>query len=132
MAARRLLIVLLVLFGFSTLAAALIPVPPPAERSTRMEDETAMGSDPRLIERTIDAAARRPSRIRLREGDFLGLTIRAERVAQVEIPRLGVLEDVGPYAPATLELSPPEPGRYAIRVSGARRAIARLDVVPAG
>jgi len=129
-AARRLLVLLLVLFGFSTLAAALIPVPRPAERTTTSSAPTQTEADPRIVKRTIDAGARRPSVIRLRELDFLDLTIRAERVAQVEIPRLGVVEDVGPYAPAKLELSPPEEGTYAVRLADQRRVIARIRSRP--
>ncbi len=128
MAARRLLILLLVLFGVSTLAAALIPVPPPAERTTSSVGETETPSRSRILERTVDAETRRPSVIRLGTHDFLELVIRARRVGQVEIPRLGVLEDVGPHDPAMLELAPPQAGSYAIRLADAGRLIGTLEV----
>ena len=131
MAARRLLILLLVLFGFSALAAALIPVPPPVERAASPAEETEARPNSRVLERSIHAEARRPAVIRLGAEDFLSLVIRARRVAQVEIPRLGVLEDVGPHDPATLELAPPQAGSYAIRLVDTGRLIATLEVVPA-
>ena len=127
-AARRLLILLLLLFGFSTLAAALIPVPPPVDRTTSSVAGTEKRSSSRIVEHTIDAGSRRPSRIRLRDGDFLRLTVRSERVTQVEIPRLGVLEDVGPYDSATLALAPPDAGAYAVRLEDDGRVIARVRV----
>ena len=128
MAARRLLILLLVLFGFSTLAAALIPVPPPAERTTSSTGETQTRSSTRIAERAIDADAQRASVIRLDEGDFLELKVRAERPTQIEIPRLGMVEDVGPYDPALLELAPPEAGTYAVRLATSGRMIATVEV----
>ena len=129
-AARRLLIILLVVFGVSILAAALIPVPPPTERTTSSATRTETRASSRILERTLGTEAPRPSVIRLAAGDFLELTIRSRRVRQVEIPRLGVLEDLGPYDPATLELAPPQAGRYAIRLAGSGRVIARLEVGP--
>jgi hypothetical protein len=81
-AARRLVIVMLVLLGVSTLAAALVPVEPPSD-----DEETTGATDPlprpeprgRLVRKRISAQDERPARIRIRTGDQLELTVASKR-----------------------------------------------------
>ena len=139
MAARRLLILLLAVLAISTLAAALIG--PRATRESPAPSTTAgepargrqaRDRSGRLIEKTVEAGRRRPETIRLRPGDQLELTVRSRLPGQVEVVRLGLLEDVGPDVPAHLSLLPSELGRYRVRIAGRGRAVAVVVVSAAG
>jgi hypothetical protein len=132
MAARRLVIVMLVLLFVSTLAAALIPAPDTGDETetTRTTEPTAKPAG-RELARSIDAAAKRSATIRIAVGDQLTLTVRSPRPDQVEIARLGQLEDVAPTSPARFDLLPADPGDYAVRLLGAGRVIGRIEVAEA-
>ena len=56
----------------------------------------------------------------MRVGDQLELTVRTRVAAQVEIARLGLLEDAAPDAPAHFSLLPAEPGKLAVSLAGGR------------
>ena len=142
MAARRLLIVMLILLGASTLAAALVPVPEPDE-----EQEQAAPKPPDRSERTgrlVRETVRVPGRhgedgggdgddqdvptVRIALGDQLQLTVHARRPDEVEIPAVGELREVGPDAPARFDLLPFETGTFVVRLVGADRTVARIEV----
>jgi hypothetical protein len=135
MAARRLLILMLVLLGVSTLAAALVP--PQAQRedtasetateATRSEAHRPPG---RLVKAKIDASRRRPRTIDLRSGDELSLVVRSRAPDQAEIPAFGLLEDVGRDDPARFDLLPERTGSFEIRLVEAGRVIGRIAVGP--
>ena len=134
MAARRLLFMLIAILVISSFAAALVPV----ERATRTDStapapKPAAGAEPsggRIIERRVDAGARRAPTVRIPLGDQLVLTVAADRLDQVEIPALGELEDVEPSTPAAFDLLPVDPGRYAVRIVDADRRVATIEVEP--
>ena len=135
MAARRLLILLLAVLAISTLAAALIgPQPsrqsPPAPTTAGdpARGQQARDRSGRLIDETVQAGHRRAETIRLRSGDQLELTVRSRVAGQVEIPRLGLLEDVGPDDPAHLSLLPGELGNFPVRLVGSGQTIATVVV----
>jgi hypothetical protein len=132
MAARRLILILLVLLFVSSLAAALVPIDRSGD-STSTPTTTELAKTPpegrEIIER-IDARDRKPERIRMRVGDQLRLTVDGRAPDQVEIPRLDLLEPVDLGAPARFDLLADEPGTYVIRLLEARRTIARLVVSP--
>ena len=130
MAARRLVLLMLVLLFMSSLAAALVPVETDRDDDTRTTRTTREPPEPRgrLLGRTIEAGAERPARIEIELGDQLSLTVRGERPGEVEIPRLGELESVDPDAPARFDLLPPEPGSYAVRLVEPGSVIARIEV----
>ena len=133
MAARRLVIVMLVLLGVSTVAAALVPVERQAgDEETTTSTTTGANTEPRgaLLRRSIDANARTPKTIVMRVGDQLELAVRFRRADQVEIPALGELEDVDPDTPARFDLLPFERGRYSVRLVEAERRIGAIDVRP--
>jgi hypothetical protein len=133
MAARRLILILLVLLFVSSLAAALVPIDRSGD-STSTSTTTEVAKTPpegREIIKRIDARERKPETIRMRVGDQLRLTVDGRAPDQVEIPRLDLLEPVDLGAPARFDLLADEPGTYLIRLLEARRTIGRLVVRPA-
>jgi len=131
-AARRLVIVMLVLLGVSGLAAALVPPPPvdEAERERRPEVVAPPAPAPggELVNAGIDASEDEPEEIRIGVGDQLALTVRSGVADQVEIPALGELEFVGPLAPARFDLIAREEASYAVRLVDADRVVGRIEV----
>jgi hypothetical protein len=136
MAARRLIIVMLVLLGVSTLAAALAPVDPGPEStstSTRTATrERAQRTGGELVRETIDVQSNQPMSIRLPVGDQLSLSVESRRFGQVEIRGLGLLDDVAPLDPARFDILADEPGRHQVRVLGEKREVGVLEFVDAG
>jgi hypothetical protein len=150
MAARRLLIVMLVLLGLSTLAAALIP--PQALRegtsstSTTEETETtpadtvpARKALPKPISVTVGgntipvlscpASLRRARRCKpLRVGDQFTLKVRSKRADEVEMPRFGLIDIVEPNKPARFEILATSAGSYNVRFVSTGRIAARVVV----
>jgi hypothetical protein len=138
MAARRLLIVLVVLLGVSTLAAALAPVPSQKD-STSTETTTQpivptpgelTGGHKQLFEKTIDADSKTVEVIQLFAGEELQLRVRSKLLDQISIPELGQVQAVSPDAPASFDLLLDQPGDYAIRLVDAGRLVGRLEVSP--
>jgi hypothetical protein len=138
MAARRLLILMLVLLAVSTLAAALVPQ---AEREEPGTNGGTATTEPRpgrqsrppagaLVRRTIEVAPQGADEIELRRGDQLALTVRSGAPDQVEIPAFGQLEDLTPEDPARFDLLPDRTGVFEVRLLAARRVIGRIRVRP--
>jgi hypothetical protein len=119
---------MLVVLVVSTAGAALLaprPTPAPEEgetttTATQEPSEGAADGSGRLIETTVQAASRRARVVRMRVGDQLELTVRTRGAVQVEIPRLGMIEDAAPDAPAHFSVLPSEAARYGVRVAGGR------------
>lgn len=130
MLARRLLIVMLVLLAMSTVAALLAPIPP------RLADQKPKQRAPkelpapagRTVEATLDASAHRSEVIRLRPNDRLVLRVRSRRPDQVELRGLGLLQTVGPFAPARFDLLAGRPGRHAVRLLNRHRTIGTIAI----
>jgi hypothetical protein len=132
-AARRLLILMLVLLGVSTIAAALVPVDRDAgeEETTNTTTTTRQRPTGELEEKSIDANAKEPKAIRVHVGDQLQLRVKSpKRADQVEIPALDELEDVDPDADAHFDLLLFEPGRYPVRLVEPPRKIGAILVRP--
>ncbi len=138
MAARRLLIVMLILLGLSTLAAALIPprsqVGDRTRTTTTSTETTTPDTLPRgqLLRARIKIGGRRLPVVPIELGDELRLEVGCDCRDQVEIPGLGLVEPVEPLTPAFFDLLPPDPGDYGIRLVGRDRAVARVQVTAAG
>ena len=136
MAARRLLILMLVLLVASTLAATLISPQAEHEETTSRGDRTSAergrgGTQRQLgnrVSKTIDASAKGVERIRLRLGDQLALTVRSAIADQVEIPALGLLADVDPDAPARFDILAQTRGEFEVRLLDARRTVGGITV----
>ena len=154
MSARRLLIVMLILLGLSTLAAALVP--PQALRddttgstSTTEETETAptdtvprgrsLKFKLRVGGKTIPVvscpvAKRRAGACEpLRVGDQLTLVVSSRKADELEVPAFGLVDAVGPNEPARFEILVTSPVSYKIRFVSTGRIAARIEVEkPAG
>jgi hypothetical protein len=117
---------MLAVLVISTIGAALIAPPQPTQ-TPEGEATTSRAKSPpdaenagRLVEKSVQTASKRPGVVDLRVGDQLELMVRTRAAAQVEIPRLGMLEDAAPDAPAHFSILTGEPARLAVRLAGGR------------
>ena len=137
MAARQLIIVLLVLMGISTIAAILAP--PIEERSsdTDTESTTAAGTEGEpgageegstgvLIEQTIGAFGKQAVLGGV-VGDRLALTVTSPRPTNVQVPALGLFEFADRGAPARFDFFLREEARYVVERDDGT-AIATIEV----
>jgi hypothetical protein len=140
MAARRLLIVMLILLGLSTLAAALVPTRPNedegtgstiASEATESESSAADTVPPgKPLGLTIRVGKGPVKVVPIHVGDQLTLIVRSTRADQLEIPSLGLLETVAPGLPARFEVFARAKGSLGIRYVDADRLVARIQVQP--
>lgn len=139
MAARRLLIVMLIMLGVLTLATALAPqrgddAKTPAEISTQPKAR-APGQERQgvLLKVTIDAndaAARKVPR-QVTAGDQLQLQVTSKQPDQVEIPAFGQIQPVTRDTPAYFDLLLDKPGLYEVKLVDAGRLAGVIEVNPA-
>jgi hypothetical protein len=129
-AARRLLIVMLVLLGVSTVAAALVPVDRDAggDETTSTSTTTRERPTGELVPKSIHAGAEEPKTIRVEPGDQLQLIVTSRNADEVEIPALDQLEDVDPDAEATFDLLLFEPGHFDVGLVESERKIGEIVV----
>jgi hypothetical protein len=139
MAARRLLIVMLVLLGLSTLAAALVP--PQSLRESTATQTTTTKTQPtdrtqpvgvprgKLFAARITVGGGHIPVVPIKVGDELSLTVRSRQADQLEIPALGLVQAVAPSAPAHFDVLGTTAGSYGIRMVAADRLAARIDVL---
>ena len=133
MAARRLIIIMVVLLGISTIAAAFAPVreeekpaTPPRTERPQPDDDGGEGSD---IKRVKVRVNNRPSpTIRVEPGQELILSISSRFGDDVEIPALGLVETMSPLAPAVFDLYLDEPTAFGISTVGSERLVAKVVV----
>jgi hypothetical protein len=135
MAARRLLIVMLVLLGISTLAAALIPPQSLREgttgsTATEETETTAPDTVPKGEALGFDFTVEKDkiAVLRAEVGDQLSIKVRCKCTDLVEIPKLGRLDPVTPGSPVTFDVLAREKGSYGIRLVEADRVVARIEV----
>lgn len=133
MAARRLILAMLVLLVLSSILAALVPVERDRLRgdSSSTSSTTEATTEPagKLVRRTVGADDATPERIELALGDQLELTVTSPKLAdQVEIPAFGQLAGVDPDFPARFDVLALETGSFPVRLVEAGRVIARIDV----
>lgn len=136
MAARRLLIAMLIFLGISTVLAAFAP--PPIEEdsetttSSTLEEarEEPMGGQLVRVALTIsedsgELSADRDT-IRIQPGDQLSLAVRVPSVVAVEIPSLGLIETAAPGGPARFDLFATEPGTHQVVAGEDDQVVARI------
>jgi hypothetical protein len=142
MAARRLVIVMLVLLGISAGLAALVPSREAGEDTTGgTETETTEAAtepsgttqstaaeDAGVQTATIKVGGRKFPVVPLEVGEQLSLVVKSNVADQLEIPALGLIDAVGPGAPARFELLAEEAGDLGIRLVNAERVVARIEV----
>ena len=152
MAARRLLIVMLVLLGLSTLAAALVPqhaLHPGTTASTTTTQPTVSTTTPvqpqgrsLMVEivvggKKVPVVAAplckkpKPRCEPLHVGDQLSLQVLSKRQAELQIPTFGLIGVASPNAPALFQLLPREPGTIGVLFTSPRQVAARVQVLSA-
>ena len=137
MAARRLLIVMLILLGISTLAAALVP-------QRTLNDDATTGSTTQATTETTAAnpapGYRPPTKITVGGkkfpvvspvpvGDQLTLLVRSRLPAQISIPEFGQFGFAAPDAPARFELLATTPGTFGVLYADTGKVAAQIRVV---
>lgn len=145
MAARRLIIVLLVLFGISVVAAMIAPdrkgggvLGGGSSSTTTSTTSTTTSPAPlpasgEALTVRIDASTAAPETVKGFVGDQLELSVGSERGRQIEIPDFGVTDTAAPNAPASFNLLLREPGEIAIIDADTADIVGRLMVAePAG
>jgi hypothetical protein len=151
-AARRLLIVMLVLLGLSTLAAALVPqhglrdgttasttttqptqstttAEPPPGRSLSVE--IIVGGKKVPVVAAPLCKARKPRCEPLHAGDQLSLEVLSKKQAELEIPTFGLIGVASDNSPALFQLLPREPGTIGVLFTTPREVAARIQVLSA-
>jgi hypothetical protein len=140
MAARRLLIVMLILLGLSTLAAALVPQHAlrggtTSDTTTTQPTTTApTETSPAFVPSTkITVGGKKfPIVSPVPVGEQLVLLVRSHLPTQLEIPEFGQVGFATPEAPARFELLPTVPGTFGILFAPAGKVAAQIRVVARG
>lgn len=120
MAARRLIIVMIVLLAISTAVAVIAPQPAERRESETTEATVPEPEDPSWYdeagqppkESVIYSDARSPKRIVARVGDRLRLEVEGAEGRQIAIPSLGLAGTQSRTAPARFELYFDSPGEH--------------------
>ena len=120
MAARRLLIVMLILLGLSTLAAALVPQR--ALRNGTTAGTTTTPTTPSLpitdvlppVAEITVGGKKFPVVAPVHVGDQLTLLVRSRRPREISIPEFGLIGFATRATPARFELLPTTPGTFGI------------------
>ncbi len=139
MAARRLLIVMLVLLGVSSVIAIVVPEPkrddPPARETATTGETGATGTtgesgendslsqkdaEPNpaseTLARTVELGTGKPEKIEAQTGARVILTVKAENGSEVEIEGLGLSGFADRFAPAVFDVVlPSEPGEFQVK-----------------
>ena len=143
MAARRLVIVMLVLLALSTLVAALVPAPDRGGNATRSATGPSGPTStsqapviapqpaavPGLVEARIDIApkpAGPPPVVAVEPGNRLVLGVGGTVGNDISIPAFGLTETMTPSAAAIFDLIVDRPGRFAVRAFGADRVVGTI------
>jgi hypothetical protein len=138
MAARRLLIVMLILLGLSTLAAALVP-----QRATRNGTTTGTTTThsipttpsvpitdvlPPVAEITV-GGKKFPVVAPVHVGHQLTLLVRSRPPKEISIPEFGLIGFATEDTPARFELLPSTPGTFGILFAASGKVVGRIEVV---
>jgi hypothetical protein len=140
MAARRLLIVMLVLLGISTLAAALVPQHGINRDTT---GTTTTQPPPTTTQAAPSASYIPPTKITVggkkfpvvspvHVGQQLTLLVASRVPTQLQIKEFGQVGYAAPDAPARFELLPTTAGNFGIQFLPSGKAAAQIRVVAAG
>jgi hypothetical protein len=128
MAARRLLIVLLVLLGLSTLAAALVPQRD-LRNGTTSGTTTQSTTTPTVpVPETVPPVAKitvggkKFPVVPVQVGDQFTLLVRSRFPAQIQIPEFGLIRFATRTTPARFELLPDAPGTFGILFGASPKA----------
>lgn len=142
MAARRLIIVLVVLFAVSIVAALIAPdrrgglIGDQSSTESTTTDSTPEETRPagdalpsgEALKVRIDASAAKPERVEAFVGDQLALEVGSDRAREIEIPAFGVTRDAAPEAPAGFNLLLRDPGTVEILDADDGKVLGLLEV----
>jgi hypothetical protein len=138
MAARRLIVVMLVLLGVSTLVAALVPTPersgdgsgnasgPAGAGRPNQPPRSAFPQARGLLTARIRVSAGPPQVVDVEPGQRLVLLVGGPVGDDISIPAFGLTETMMPSAPARFDLIVDRRGRFAVRAFGADRVVGRI------
>jgi hypothetical protein len=137
MAARRLLIVMLILLGLSTLAAALVPQRALRNGATTGTTTTQSSRTtpslpitdvlPPVAEITV-GGKKFPVVAPVHIGDQLTLLVRSRRPREISIPEFGLIGFATQDTPARFELLPSSPGNFGILSAASGKVVGRIEV----
>jgi len=133
MLGRRFLLLVAVLMGLTALAASLAPREPLVrDRDERAGSATATPTPAPVpakalepVQKTI-ITAENPTRVTVREGQQVELTVRGSEVDSVMV--LDEIEPIEEESPAVFEILADEPGEYPIVLLDADRQVGTLVV----
>ncbi len=142
MAARRLVIVMIVLLAVSTLAAAFIPAPkkdkgagttttqqnPQRHPASGSEENPEPPAAPGLVNARVHISNEPPKEILVPPGDQLVLEVSGSFGDDVEVPELGIVETMSPFAPAVFDLVATDEGTFGVRTVETNLLVARIVV----
>lgn len=137
MAARRLLIVMLILLGLSTLAAALVPQRAPRNGTTTGTTTTqSIPTTPMPITDVLPPVAeitvggkKFPVVAPVHVGHQLTLLVRSRPPREISIPEFGLIGFATQDTPARFELLPSTPGTFGILLAASGKVVGRIEVV---
>jgi hypothetical protein len=154
MTARRLLIVMLILLGISTLAAALVPqrtlrrgtttattvtqpaqtapAPIPAGGRSLMASIVVGGKKIPVVAGPVCTKQKPRCGPPIHVGDQVTLLVYSHFGTELEIPEFGLVGFATPQAPARFELLAGAPDTIGILFAPSRKVAARIRVLPAG
>jgi hypothetical protein len=133
MLGRRFLLLVAVLMGLTALAASLAPRDPVVREGDRRAGEASPTPTPssvagkamQPVEKTL-FTAENPTRVAVRQGQLLTLTVRGSEVDSVMV--LDEIEPIEEDSPAVFEILADEPGEYPIQLLDADRQVGTLVV----
>lgn len=137
MQGRRILLFIAILLLATGAVSALVA--PPTEREPEADEPAyehvppppAFRGDGDDTERiAFDARDGRRTE-RVEAGRHVIVTVRAQKPGQVEIDKLGLIQSIGPGAPAVFDLFTDRPGRFEIAyepIDGSPRRVGELEV----
>jgi hypothetical protein len=127
MVARRLLIVLAVLLGLTTLAAGVAPRPSlDPDRGAVPPGNPAPAQATGRVARTLDAAAT-GQHVVAKVGQTVVLTVRSSVLRTVSLAEVGV-RTAEPDSPAQFEMFADVPGMYPIELLDPEQRIGTLEI----
>jgi hypothetical protein len=137
MAARRLLIVMLILLGLSTLAAALVPQRTLREETTNtastttQSTPTAPAAPPSTVPPVAEIAVggKKFPVVPVHVGNQFTLLVLSRRPQQISIPEFGQIGFATADTPARFELLPDTPGTFGILFAGTGKPAGQIQVV---
>src|SRR3954451_24187821 len=133
MAARRLLIVMLILLGLSTLAAALVPQrtlndgTTSTTRSVATVPTVPAGTLPPVAE--IIVGGKKFPVVPVHVGDQFTLLVRSRHPNEIAIPEFGLIGFATAGTPARFELLPNAPGTFGILFAASGKPAGQIEVV---